>query len=65
MTRDDQGGTPRPDDEGDPGKDDTPEVPAEPPADEPRGDDEIRRELGAGDGDDPPPDEDDEPLRDN
>lgn len=32
------------------------------PADEPRGEDEVRRELGPGDGDDPPPDEDDEPL---
>lgn len=63
MTRDDQGSTPP---AGGPRKDEeTPDVPSEQPADEPRGDDEIRRELGAGDGDDPPPAEDDEPLRDN
>ena len=39
-----------------------PLVTSEGPADEPRGEDEVRRELGPGDGDDPPPDEDDEPL---
>ncbi|MCA1684865.1 MAG: hypothetical protein LC745_02540 [Planctomycetia bacterium] len=40
----------------------TSDVPSEQPADDPRGADEVRRELGPGDGDDPPPDEGDEPL---
>ena len=66
MTRDDQRGKPPTGtDTGDPRKDaDTPDVPTEQAANDLRGDDEIRRELGAGDGDDPPPHDDDEPLRD-
>ena len=42
---------------------DPPQVQSEQPADDPRGDDEICREFGAGDGDDPPPLADVEPLR--
>ena len=49
----------------DEGTGEAPGVPSEQPADESRGSDEVRRELGPGDGDDPPPDENDEPLRDN
>jgi len=37
------------------------DVPEAQAADDPRGDDEVRRELGAGDGDDPPPCTGDEP----
>ena len=39
------------------------QVQSEQPADDLRGDDEICREFGPGDGDDPPPLADDEPLR--